>query len=407
MSAASPAPGSRRALPAFILVTRREMLVRLRSRVFIGGTVVMVALVVGGILAFSYLQPGSTSQTQAVRVGFSGGSQGLEASFESFAVALGETVTVTDVADAATGRARIQAGTLDMAVGGTATAPSATIGQSLPSMVEIALDAATQEARLAAAGLTPAAITSVMAGVPFEPVPPGGSSSVVIDQSIFAALIVAILLFVSIQMYGIQVAQGVVEEKATRIIEILLSTIRPAELLAGKILGIGFVGLLQLAMVAAAGLITGGLSHGVSIPALGAVQVACYLAWFLLGFLLYAAALAAVAALVSRQEEIQGAAAPVSVLLAGFYVLMFFALPDPTSPWVTVVSFLPPAAPIFMSMRIAEVGVPAWQVGLAMVLTVATIIGVVRLAGRMYANAVMRIGPRVPFLEAFSGRGSG
>jgi ABC-2 type transport system permease protein len=402
-SAAGPEPGARGALPAGVLVARREVVTRLRSRVFMIGTVVMAIGVVGGILAFSFLNPGTSGQAQAVHVGFTAGSRALEPSFTSVAVALGETVTVTSMADAASGKALVEAGTLDMAVSGSATSPTALVSESIPPMVEIALDAAAQQARLAAAGLPQDAITSIMAGVPFETVPPAGSSGPVVDQSVFVALIVAILLFISLQMYGIQVAQGVVEEKATRIIEILLATVRPADLLAGKILGIGLVGLLQMGIVGAAALITGRLSHALTVPALGILPVAGYLAWFLLGFLLYAAALAAVAALVSRPEEVQGATAPIVIVLAGFYVLMFFALPDPTSPWVTVVSFLPPAAPIFMPMRIAEVGVPAWQVGLAMALTVAAIAGVVRLAARIYANSVMRIGPRVRFIDALHG----
>jgi ABC-2 type transport system permease protein len=403
MTASAAGPGARGGRPDVVLVARREVLTRLRSRVFMIGTAVMVIVIVGGVLAYAYLNPGTSGQAQAVHVGFTAGSRALEPSFTSVAAALGESVSPTDIADAASGKALVEAGTLDMAVSGSPTAPTAVVSGSLPAMVEIALDAAAQQARLAAAGLPQDTITSIMAGVPFETAQPARSSGPVSDQSVFAALIVAILLFVSIQMYGIQVAQGVVEEKATRIIEILLSTIGPAQLLAGKILGIGLVGLLQLAIVAAAALLTRALTGGVALPALGVVEVVAYLAWFLLGFLLYAAAIAAVAALVSRQEEVPGATAPVSVLLAGSYVLMFFALPDPTSPWVTVLSFVPPAAPIFMSMRIAEVGVAPWQVGLAMLLTLAAIAGVVRMAGRIYANSVMRIGPRVRFIDALHG----
>ena len=385
-----------------LLVARREILARLRSRVFAVGTVVMVLLVAGGILAASYLHAGTASQPPAVHVGFTGGSQALAPSFRSVAAALGETVTVSAVPDAGTGRAQVRAGTLDLAVSGSATAPTAVAAEGLPAMAEIALDAAAQDARLAAAGLPPAAIASVMAGVPVEHIQPAGTSSPV-DQSVFAGLVVAILLFVSIEMYGIQVAQGVVEEKATRIMEILLATVRPAELLGGKIVGIGLVGLLQLAIVAASGLLAGSLTHRLSIPALGVVEVATYLTWFLLGFLLYAAAYASVAALVSRQEEVQGATAPVTVVFAGCYILMFFALSDPSSAWVTVLSILPPAAPILMSMRIAEGAAVPWQVGLAMALTVITIAGVVVLAGRIYAHSAMRSGTRVPFLQAVRG----
>ena len=394
---ASPLPRN------IFLVARREMLVRLRSRVFLIGTAVMVVAAAGGVLAASYLHPGKAGQPVAVHVGFSGGSQALEPSFRSVAAALGETVSVATVADATTGRAQVLTGKLDMAVSGSATNPVAVADESLPGMVEIALDAATQDARLAAVGLSPAAIADVTAGVPVRHVQPAGSSNP-LDQRVVAALVVAILLFVSIEMYGILVAQGVVEEKATRIMEIVLATVRPSELLGGKILGIGLVGLLQLAIVAAAALVAGALSHAVSIPALGVVSVACYLAWFVLGFVLYAAAYASVAALVSRQEEVQSATAPITVVIAATYILMFFALPDPTSAWVTLLSFLPPAAPIFMSMRIAEVGVAPWQVLLAMALTVAAIAGVVWVAGRIYARSAMHTGARVRLLEAWRGR---
>ena len=384
------------------LVARREILIRLRSRVFAGSTVVMVVLVAGGILAASYFQVGTPSQPTAVHVGFSGGSQALEQSFRSTAAALGETVTVTDVADPGTGRSQVEAGTLDMAVSGTATAPVAVASESLPSLAEIALDAAAQDARLAAAGLTPAAITSIRAVVPVERVQPTGSSKP-FNQGAVAGLVVGILLFMALGMYGNFVSQGVVEEKATRMMEILLATVRPAELLAGKVIGIGLVATLQLGLVAAAALSAGSISHTVSIPALGVVEVGSYLVWFELGFLLYAAAYATVAALVSRQEEVAGATAPISLLLAVSYLLMYFALARPTSPLTTVLSFLPPTAPTLMSVRIAEGLAEPWQVALAMALTLATIGGVVWLAGRVYANSAMRIGARVRFMDAFRG----
>jgi ABC-2 type transport system permease protein len=402
MSSSLPAGGASPWRRNVFLVARREILIRLRSRVFAGSTVVMVVLVAGGILAASYFQVGTPSQPAVVHVGFSGGSQALEQSFRSTAAALGETVTVTDVADPGTGRSQVEAGTLDMAVSGTATAPVAVASESLPSLAEIALDAAAQDARLAAAGLTPAAITSVRAVVPVERVQPTGSSKP-FDQGAVAGLVVGILLFMALGMYGNFVSQGVVEEKATRMMEILLATVRPAELLAGKVIGIGLVATLQLGLVAAAALSAGSISHAVSIPALGVVEVGSYLVWFELGFLLYAAAYATVAALVSRQEEVAGATAPISILLAVSYLLMYFALARPTSPLTTVLSFLPPTAPTLMSVRIAEGLAEPWQVALAMALTLATIAGVVWLAGRVYANSAMRIGARVRFMDAFRG----
>jgi ABC-2 type transport system permease protein len=385
------------------LVARREILMRLRSRVFTVITIVMVVLVAGSVLVAAYLQAGTPSQPEAVHVGFSGGSQALEPSFNSVAVALGQTVTVTNVADPATGRSQVQAGTLDMAVSGSATAPTAVVSESLPAMVEIALDAAAEDARMATDGLTPAAITSITAGVPFEPVQPTGSSSP-LNQGAFVGIAVGLILFVALGSAGSQVAQGVVEEKATRIMEILLATVRPSELLAGKVLGIGLVALLQLAIEATAALITVELTKGVSIPALGIGYVVAYLAWFVLGFLMYAMALAAVAALVSRPEEVPYATAPANLLLLGSFVCSLNVfLRIPTSPLSTVLSVLPPLAPTLMPMRIAEGIAEPWEVGLAMALTVATIAGEVWLAGRIYANSAMRTGTRGRFLDALRG----
>jgi ABC-2 type transport system permease protein len=127
--------------------------------------------------------------------------------------------------------------------------------------------------------------------------------------------------------------------------EVLLATIPPTRLLAGKVIGIGLVGLLQLTIVAAAALIAVHVTNVAAIPALGVAAILGDLFWFLLGFLFYATAYAAVASLVSRQEEVQGALAPISIFLVEGYLLVYAALPDPSGPLATVCSLLPPFAP--------------------------------------------------------------
>ena len=107
--------GRTRGLPAVVLVARREVRMRLRSRVFVGGTIVMTALVVIGIVAASLL----AGKTTPVQVGFSAGSQALERTFSASAAALGATVTVSDIGDVTAGKARVTAGTLDVLVTGT------------------------------------------------------------------------------------------------------------------------------------------------------------------------------------------------------------------------------------------------------------------------------------------------
>ncbi len=375
------------------------MLIRLRSRVFIGGTIAMVALVVIGIVGYALVG----GRTTAVRVGFSGGSQALEQAFATSAAALGQPVTVTNVADEAAGRAQVSAGTLDVMVTGSATSPTAVVRQSAPSsLVQAALERAVLAARFAAAGLSPATLTSVMAGaqVPVDVLQPKNRG---LTQDLVVGLGVGILLWIALGLYGSQVAQGVVEEKATRIMEILLATIPPSRLLAGKIIGIGLVAMLQLGIVAAVTLAAVALTDVVTTPALGLAAIVGYLVWFLLGFLLYSTAFAALAALVSRPEEVQSAIAPFAIFQIGAYLLAYVYLANPSSPLALVASVLPPFAPILMAVRISSGDLPAWQQGLALALTVATIGGLIWLAGRIYANSAMRIGARVRFMDAFRG----
>jgi ABC-2 type transport system permease protein len=400
VTASSPPPPaeSARGLPGFLLVARREMLVRLRSRVFIGPTIAMVALVVIAIVGYSLIG----GQTSAVRVGFSGGSQALEQAFSASATVLGQAVTVSNVADEASGRADVSAGSLDVLVTGSATSPTAVVQKSVPSLVQAALERALLGARLAGVGLSPADLASVMNGtqVPVETLQAAKHG---LTQDLVVGLSVGILLWIALGLYGSQVAQGVVEEKSSLVMEILLATVRPGQLLAGKIVGIGLVGMLQLGIVAIATLVSVAVTNALTTPALDVLPVLGYLLWFLLGFMLYATAYAALAALVSRPEEVQGTVAPISIFQIGAYLLAYVYLANPASPLALVGSVLPPFAPILMAVRISSGDIPAWQFGLALVLIVATIAALIWLAGRIYANSAMRIGARVRFMDAFRG----
>ena len=396
MNARSWSLGGTPRLPTTVLVARREVRMRLRSRVFVGGTIVMTVLVVVGIVAASLL----AGKTNPVRVGFSGGSQALERTFTASAAALGAKVTVSDIVDVTAGQAQVAAGTLDVLVTGSSTAPTAVAKAAIASNVESALSLAAEAARLSDAGLSPAAVTSAMDLVPVQLLQPPNPKD---NENLFASLALGILLWIALGQYGNMVAQGVVEEKATRIMEILLATIRPSRLLAGKVIGIGLVGLLQLTIVGAAALVAVQVTNVASIPALGVAGILGDLFWFVLGFLFYATAYSAVAALVSRQEEVQSAIAPISIFQIAGYLLVYAALPNPSGPLATVCSLLPPFAPFLMAVRMAASDVPLWQVGLAVVLIVASIVGLTWLAGRMYANAALHLGARVRFMDAFRG----
>ncbi|MGH2513422.1 MAG: ABC transporter permease [Candidatus Limnocylindrales bacterium] len=400
MNARSAGLGGTRHLPTIVLVARREVRMRLRSRVFVGGTILMTVLVVVGIVASSLL----AGRTNPVRVGFTGDSQALERSFTSTAAALGVKVTVSDIADLSAGEAQVTAGTLDVLVTGSASAPTAVAKAAISSDVVSALTLATEATRLSDAGLSPTAIASAMAVVPVRLLQPPNPRNTV---NLLASLALGILLWIALGQYGNMVAQGVVEEKATRIMEILLATIQPSRLLAGKVVGIGLVGLLQLMIVGASALIAVRVTNATPIPALDLASILADIFWFLLGFLFYATAYSAVASLVSRQEEIQSAIAPIAIFQIAGYLLMYASLPDPSGPLATVCSLLPPFAPILMAVRMAVTDVPFWQVGLAVALSVASIVGLTWLAGRIYANAALHLGTRVRFMDAFRGNARG
>ena len=154
------------------------------------------------------------------------------------------------------------------------------------------------------------------------------------------------------------------EEKSTRVVELLLSTIRPWQLMAGKVTGIGVIGLLQVVAVIAAAAGTAlalGLLDTSSLD-LGAT-IAWALVWFVVGFITFALALAALASLVSRQEDVASVTAPVLVLMMIPYMIGISIAPwDPTNPLVVGLSYIPFAAPMVMPMRIALGNVETWEI---------------------------------------------
>jgi ABC-2 type transport system permease protein len=198
------------------------------------------------------------------------------------------------------------------------------------------------------------------------------------------------------------VAQGVVEEKTSRVVELLLSTIRSWQLMAGKVLGIGLVGLAQLATLLVAGAVVGLATGVLSLPGSVAVGIVLWsIAWYLLGFFLYALLFAAAGALVSRQEDVGAVSMPLMMLIIVPYVVGISTLPaNPDSPLVGWLSVIPLFSPTLMPMRLAMGVAPAWEAILAVVLTAALIAALVGLTGRVYRNAVMRVGARVRLRDA-------
>jgi ABC-2 type transport system permease protein len=212
-----------------------------------------------------------------------------------------------------------------------------------------------------------------------------------------------VLLFMVIAFYCGFLLMGVVEEKASRVVEVLLSRLRPSELLAGKILGIGAVGLAQFALVAASALVALRLSDNSLAPETAPGTIGWIVFWFVLGYAFYSVLYATAGSLVSRQEETQSITLPMTVVLFVAYILAFAATESPDSIAAVVGSLVPPTAPMVMIVRIAHGSVPWWQILLSVALMVVSVYGMVRLAGRIYAGGVLRIGRRLRLKEAWAG----
>ncbi len=402
------APENRRqdlaSLRSVYLVARREFVIRVRSRVFRIGTALMVLFLIGSVV----LQQGVLNTGGGVTtVGFTGPTQALAQPLTAAARGSGLDIAIRRVSSDATGRSQLRSGQLDVLVSGSPLSPEVSVTSQLDATLQTLLtDLAAEEvlrARLAAHGLNPRPIVAAVVGTTIH-VHSLTPSSPPNTQQTVVGVIVAIVLFISLQVYGQQVSQGVAEEKESRIVEILLATVRPGQLLAGKVVGIGLVGLLQLAIIGGVGLILIARTHVVSIPALGAGVIAGGLLWFVLGFTLYAVLFAAAGSLVSRVQDVQMASLPIIMALSVAYVSsLVVVLPDPNGLVSTVLSLVPFLAPVAMPARMAA-GAPAWQVGLAVVLTLATIRAAIWLASRIYANAVLRTGARVALSEALHGR---
>jgi ABC-2 type transport system permease protein len=382
------------------LIAVREIVARGSSKVYRISSVIMVLAVVGSVIAAKLIGDGDTGST----VGFTPPVASLAAPFQAVVSAAGEEVT-TSAVDEATGERRVRDGELDVLVTGTPAGLRVVVEEDLAEDLRAALTGLARQIALddqvTRLGGDPAAVNGAVGSASFALrtlEPPRQHEG----ARLLLAIVVGVLVYIAIMIYGQIVAQGVVEEKASRIVEILLTTIRPWQLMAGKVLGIGLVGLAQLAAVMVAGVATGYATDSFAFPsALAGTAALWAVVWFLLGYLVYALVFAALGALVSRQEDVGGVTAPAVMLIVLPYVAGATILPaDPDNGFVALLSLIPFFAPMLMPMRSALDVAPLWQEALSIGLTLLLIVALVWLSGRVYGNAVLRMGGRVRFKDA-------
>jgi ABC-2 type transport system permease protein len=222
------------------------------------------------------------------------------------------------------------------------------------------------------------------------------------SQRVVTAVFGVVILYSLLILFGQFIAQGVVEEKSSRVVELLLATMRPWQLLAGKILGLGILALGQIVAIGVVAVVAALTFDVVEVPGDLISTVAIVIAWFVLGYAWYAAVFAVAASLVSRQEDLATVLLPTSmVLIVGFFIGIQ-AASDPGGLLARVTSFIPGLSPLVMPVRQAAGQVELWEIALAVVLMVLAIIAAVRLGGRIYSGALLRTGGRITMREALA-----
>lgn len=209
------------------------------------------------------------------------------------------------------------------------------------------------------------------------------------------------IIYITILVYGVTVMRGVIEEKQSRIIEVLLSSVRPFELLLGKLIGIGMVGLTQYLVWAVFGL---GVSVLMSLPVMAAnwssipkvspLQIIFFVVYFVLGYFLYATLYATVGAIVSSEEDGQQMQMPVTMTIVIPVMVSTLVMRNPNGTASVILSLIPFFSPVLMFLRIGLQTPPWWQIALSIVLMVGTILAVIWVAARIYRVGVLMYGKR-------------
>lgn len=387
------------------LVMGREIRQRVRSKSFLVTTGLLVLAVLGAGLLNRIVDDDPPTYRYAVAgdtpAGFDDAVDAvaaqLEVEFEVVDVAVDDPEAIARALDDDDLDAVVRVDTGDEGPSGAVISreePS----EQLVEALDLAWRSASSLAAATSAGLSDDELDAVLNPAPLttEVLEPDDDDDPV---ALLTGFVAAVLLFLSISMFGGTVLTGVVEEKSTGVVEVLLAHLRPHQLLIGKVFGITVVALVQFAAAVVAGVVALVLS-GRSVPGEVWVALPSSIGWFLGGFVLYSTLFALAGSFVSRQEDAQGAAAPITAIAFAAYLAVFSLGMEPASTATRIVSLLPPFAPLLMPLRMATGSAGALDVALAAALLVAAVYGMLRLTGAVYGRTMLHRGARLRWREA-------
>jgi len=385
------------------LVARREILERGRSRGFLLSVAFTTLIVVGSFVIPAIVFGGDNP----TKVGIVDPSPpGLQAAIEQSADRFDHKVAVTSYPDAASADEALTNGSAEIVV----EMPADLSG---PGEIRVKRQPDEATAQVIAAATVALRVQNVLGssnvdqGALADAQRPPETKSLQAqteqDQAKFlVANIGAVLILVGIFSFGFTVLTGVVEEKQSRVVEVVLSTVRARDLLMGKVLGIGVLGIVQLAVFITAALIAALVTNRLVLPTTTPSTVALLALWFVLGYLLYSTALGFLGALASRQEEASNASTPVTmVAMISYFVAIFAVIDDPDGLVANIATFVPASAPFVVPLRAAFDAIPLWQIGVAALLTIVGIYILFTVGARVYAGAVLQFGGRIKLRDAW------
>jgi len=273
-----------------------------------------------------------------------------------------------------------------------------------------ALNEAVRSERLAGANISETQLKDLSRNVDFDSKSLDEKGDEKDSDSVFiASFVIGLMIYITLAIYGQMIMGAVVEEKETRIAEILFSSAKPFELMMGKLVGVGLAGLTQLAIWVISALVLVGIGvaqmsaagMSISIPNISPLMVVYFFIFFLLGFFIYASIFALIGSMVTTmQEGGQFSLPPIMLLLIGFY-FSFAVIRDPNSSLSFWVSIAPFFAPITMPVRILAETPPFWQIALSILINSLAIAGLVWLASRVYRVGMLMYGKRATIPEVW------
>lgn len=269
--------------------------------------------------------------------------------------------------------------------------------------VKTALEQMVTQQRIQRSGLSPTQLNEIFAPIPFETQTEGlkATSQEQQTQNMTLVYFLLFMLYFSLIVYGMYVANGVVEEKSSRVMEMMIATVKPMTMMASKIIGIGAVGLTQYFIWIGTGLgllaLKGkgiSLAPGMTLKltTIEPLYLIYFGLFFILGFLLYAAMYAGIGAMVSRVEDIQQAVSPMTFLIIAGFMLAMFSLTNPDNPWIIGLSYVPFFTPMVFFARIVLTPISMPYILLAIVDMVITTLFLIWVAGKLYRIGVLLYG---------------